>query len=421
VAPAWYGIGVDAVHLVAAGLWAGGIAALAVLRPTGGWRSSEPRILLARFTPVALAAFAATVVAGGLEAIAQLGSIQALFDTAYGRVLVAKMVLVALMLPLSALAWRLKRPHVRIEAALAAGVVAAAALLASFPAPPTAAARQAAEDAAATPSAGLPIAAELTMAGAAGSDLVGLSLSPGTPGVNRATVYVLPITGSALARGIAANIAVNGVYKALLPCGDTCRQATIDIQPGDILWVDVFGASGGEASFTIPTLPAPSGDALLTRLEAAMKALTAYQVSEVLNSGTVTIRSVYSSDAPDRTTWTINNTSQTIWIGTTLYTREAPGMPWHQQASPVDTVPSFVWDFFRPLTNTHVIGQQVLDGVPTTKVASFGNSQSTPIWFTFWIDAKGRVRQVAMDAPGHFMVDTYTSYDNPVQIVAPSG
>ena len=36
------------------------------------------------------------------------------------------------------------------------------------------------------------------MADAAGSDLVGLSLSPGTPGQNRATVYVLPITGSAL-------------------------------------------------------------------------------------------------------------------------------------------------------------------------------------------------------------------------------
>jgi copper transport protein len=419
--PAWYGVALDAVHLIAAGLWAGGIAALAVLRPPGGWRSSEARGLLARFTPVALAAFAATVVAGGLEAIAQLGSIQALFDTAYGRVLLVKMALVALMLPLSALAWRLKRPHVRIEAALAAGVVAAAALLASFPTPPTAAARHAAEDAASTPTAGLPTAGELTMAGAAGSDLVGLSLSPGTPGPNRATVYVLPITGSAQAQGLAANIAVNGVYQALLSCGSTCRQATIDIKPGDRVWVDVLNSVGGEAKFTIPSLPAPSGTAQLKKLEAAMNALTAYQVSEVLSSGTVTIHSVYSSDAPDRTTWTINNTSQTIWIGGILYTREAPGQPWHQQASPVDTVPSFVWDFFRPLTNAHVIGHEMLGGVPTTKVASFGNSQSTPIWFTFWIDAAGRVRQVAMDAPGHFMIDTYTSYDKPVQIAAPSG
>jgi Copper resistance protein D len=421
VVPSWYGIGLDAVHLVAAGLWAGGIAALAALRPPGGWRSSDARVMLARFTPVALAAFAATVVAGGLEAITQLGSIQALFGTAYGRVLLVKMALVALMLPLSAMAWRLKRPHVRIEAALAAGVVAAAALLSSFPTPPTAAARRVAEDAAATPTAGLPTAGELTMAGAAGSDLVGLSLSPGTPGPNRAIVYVLPIDGSAAARGVAANIAVNRSYTALVPCGDTCREATIDIKPGDQVWVDVLNRGGGEAQFTIPALPAPSGDALVSQFEAAMKGLTAYQVSEVLNSGTVTVHSSYSSDAPDRSTWTINNTGTTIWIGSTLYTQEAPGQPWHQQPSSPNTVPSFVWDFFRPLTNAHVIGQQVLDGVPTTKVASFGNSQSTPIWFTFWVDATGRVRQVAMDAPGHFMTDTYTSYDNPAQIVAPSG
>ena len=38
VVPSWYGIGLDAVHLIAAGLWAGGIAALAMLRPPGGWR-----------------------------------------------------------------------------------------------------------------------------------------------------------------------------------------------------------------------------------------------------------------------------------------------------------------------------------------------------------------------------------------------
>ncbi|HVC42794.1 MAG TPA: copper resistance protein CopC [Candidatus Saccharimonadales bacterium] len=421
VSPAWYGVGLDAVHLLAAGFWAGGIAALAVLRPPGGWRSSGARVLLARFTPVALGAFAATVVAGGLEAITQLGSIQALFGTAYGRVLLVKMALVALMLPLSAMAWRLKRPHVRVEAALAAGVVAAAALLASFPTPPTAAARKAAEDAAATPTAGLPRGDELTMAGAAGSDLVGLSLSPGTPGPNRATVYVLPVNGSAAAQGIAANIAVNGAYKALLPCGDTCRVATVDIQPGDTVWVDLLNSGGGEAVFTIPPLPAPSGDALLTQLDTAMKALTAYQVSEVLNSGTVTIHSVYSSVAPDRSTWTINNTGTTVWIGTTQYTQESPGQPWNQQTSPANAVPSFVWDYFKPLTNAHVIGRQVLDGVPTTVVASFGNSQATPIWFTFWIDATGRVRKVAMTAPGHFMVDTYTSYDKPVDIVAPVG
>ncbi len=425
VEPAWYGIGLDAVHLLAAGLWAGGIAALAVVRPPGGWRSSDARVLLARFTPFALGAFTVTIVAGGLEAITQLGSIQALFDTAYGRVLLVKMALVALMLPLSAMAWRLKRPHIRVEAALAAGVVAAAALLSSFPTPPTAAARQVAEDAASTPTAGLPAPDELTMAGAAGPVLVGLSLSPGLPGVNRATVYVLTIDGTAAARGIAANIAVNGVFKALLPCGDTCREATVSIEPGDKIWVDALdGASSGEAKFVIPSLPAPPADGLLTKLETAMKALTAYQYSEVLNPDTENIRGSYSLVAPDRMTWTVKNAGTVgtvVWIGTTQYIQNGPGQPWQQQTSPEAEVPYFVWDQVRPLTNAHVIGHQTLDGVPTTIVASFGNSQTTPIWFTFWIDATGRVRQLAMDAPGHFMTDTYTSYDKPVDIIAPTG
>jgi copper transport protein len=421
VDPAWYGIGLDAVHLLAAGLWAGGIAALAMLRPPGGWRSTEARVLLARFTPIALGAFAATVVAGGLEAITQLGSIQALFGTAYGRVLLVKMALVALMLPLSAMAWRLRRPHLRIEAALAASVVAAAALLSSFPTPPTTAARQAAEEAAATPTAGLPSGDELTLAGAAGSDLVGLSLSPGLPGANVATVYLLPVDGTSAARGLVANIIVNGVYKALIPCGDTCRRATIVIAPGDAVSVDVLNSGGGRAAFTIPSLPAPSGDPLLAKVEAAMNALTAYQYNEVLNPGTANIRGSYSLVAPDRMTWTVKNAGTVIYIGTTQYVQNGPGQRWQRQTSPAAVVPYFVWDQSRPLTNAHVIGQDVLDGVPTTMVASFGNPQATPIWFTFWIDSSGRVRQVAMDAPGHFMTDTYTSYDKPVDIVAPTG
>lgn len=57
VRPAWFGIGVDALHLLAAGLWAGGIMALALVRPPQGWRSEAGRLLLDRFTPVALPAF----------------------------------------------------------------------------------------------------------------------------------------------------------------------------------------------------------------------------------------------------------------------------------------------------------------------------------------------------------------------------
>jgi hypothetical protein len=43
------------------------------------------------------------------------------------------------------------------------------------------------------------------------------------------------------------------------------------------------------------------------------------------------------------------------------------------------------------------------------------------IWFKFWVDAGGRVRQVEMGAPGHFMTDHYVSFDAPENITAPAG
>jgi hypothetical protein len=88
--------------------------------------------------------------------------------------------------------------------------------------------------------------------------------------------------------------------------------------------------------------------------------------------------------------------------------------------TPNDVSTSFTWNFFTPLTNAHVLGEAMLDGVPTTMVATFGKAIGSPLWFTFWVDATGRVRQVAMDAQQHFMVDTYTSYNKPVVIVPPT-
>ena len=77
-----------------------------------------------------------------------------------------------------------------------------------------------------------------------------------------------------------------------------------------------------------------------------------------------------------------------IWIGTNMYLQNGPGRPWTRQTAPAATVPYFTWDEFTPLSNAHVIGQQTLDGVPTTIVATFGTSQATPVWFTFWIDSQ---------------------------------
>jgi len=418
--PGAYGIALNAVHLAAAGVWAGGVAALALTRPPDGWRSPEARLLLTRFSPPALAAFAVTVAAGALQAAGQLGSLSAFVQTGYGAVLLAKIVLVGLMLPLSLIAWRLRRLHLRAEAGIAAAVVAAAALLAAFPLPPTAAARQAAAAATAASPAGLPQPGQVTLGGNAGSVLVGLTLEPGQPGSNRVMVYLFPLQGANAAGALVANLTANGTTRPLTGCGSTCREATLSLSGDDELEVDVLGPAGGRATFTLPSLPAPSGDALISGMQSAMHGLRSYAASETLSSGIGSIHSEYASQAPDRSRWTVEQTSQTVSIGTTQYTREAQDQPWSKQTGlPPLTIPSFVWDYFQPLTNARVVGQTTVDGAAATGVAAFGSRSGTAIWFTFWIDGDGLVRRVDMHAPGHFMTDHYVRFNAPEDITAP--
>src|SRR5438132_6040425 len=358
VQPAWWGIGVDSVHLIAGGLWAGGIIGLATQRPPGGWRSRHALQLLIRFSPVALTAFAVTVAGGGLEAVLQLGSLGALFGTVYGRVLLAKMALVGFMLPLSFVAWRLRRPRPRIEAAIAGCVIAAAALLASFPLPPTEVADQLARQHSIPASQGIPHPGDVTLATNAGNVLVGISLEPGLPGANRVVVYLVPVEGNGAAAGLVANATVGATSLPLRNCGGSCRDATFNLYGSETLDVDVLNPGGGRATFAIPELPAPDGDAELSLMQEQMHHLMSYRVAETLTSGGPVVSSEYASVAPDRSVWAVNGVTNNIWIGSMQYTRVSADQPWQGNSSlPTNRVPAFVWDYFEPLTNAHIVGQ----------------------------------------------------------------
>lgn len=137
VNPFFAGYFVDLMHVIAAGQWAGGIAALAILRPPGGWRGEEGRELLRRFGGLALIAFAALAITGLIQAAEQLRQVSDLWTTAYGLVLAAKTAGALGMVAMSAVTWRRGVPLARAEAAVAIAVVAVSALLVAFPNTPT--------------------------------------------------------------------------------------------------------------------------------------------------------------------------------------------------------------------------------------------------------------------------------------------
>jgi len=100
-------IAVDVAHLLAAGVWVGGLPALALLLGLACQESgadARPYAVLAarRFSATALALVVVLVLSGAWNTWAQVGSVPGLLGTAHGRLLLAKLAVFAAMLALAA-------------------------------------------------------------------------------------------------------------------------------------------------------------------------------------------------------------------------------------------------------------------------------------------------------------------------------
>ncbi len=423
--PRWWGIVTEWAHLLSAALWAGGIVALATLRPTGGWRGDQGRALLDRFSPIALGAFSVTVATGIAGGIQEVGSLRALFTSAYGLVLLVKGFAVLLMAQLSILAWRRMVRSMRVEAAAAVVVIAAAALLAAFPLPPARVAEaESAVEAAAAASA-LLRPGDLTLGGHAGQVLVGLTIRPGEPGPDEVLLYLLPLEGEGAAAGLVSRLAVDGRDVPLQECGPTCRSAHSMLRLGDRIQVHVEGSQGGTASFLLPSLASPDGTGILGNMTLRMHELTSYREDETLSSGLAVVNAKYAFVAPDEMSQEVTESgsrSQVVWIGGTRYLKQSPQAPGQvEKGGPRLPVPAFIWDSFRPFLDARVVGSARVNHVPTTIVAFFGDSAGLPIWFRLWIDGHGLVHRTEMRAQGHFMDHRYYDFDDSIRIVPPTG
>jgi len=96
----------DAAHLLAVGVWLGGLVPLAFLLRAASRESgadARPRAVLAarRFSMAALVAMAVLIASGVVSALAQVETVAALLGTTHGRLLIAKL---ALLVPILALA-----------------------------------------------------------------------------------------------------------------------------------------------------------------------------------------------------------------------------------------------------------------------------------------------------------------------------
>ena len=120
------------LHLLAVAVWVGGLGAL-VLLGRMAWREVEPgdrpRLLsqlVRRFSRMAMVAVAVIVVTSVVNSIGAFASLSDLWDVAYGKVVAAKVVLLAVALALAAVhRWRTPKRLARAAAGAAPGAVAA--------------------------------------------------------------------------------------------------------------------------------------------------------------------------------------------------------------------------------------------------------------------------------------------------------
>lgn len=418
------GVIVNTVHLWTAGLWAGAILAMALHRPPDGWTGQQGRALLGEYWLIALSAFIVTVLTGSVRGLQELSSFSDLWSTSYGQTLTRKLAAVAAMVPLSVLAWWRHRVHARLEGGVALLVVISAATLAAYPVPPGRAGDEVAAEETATV-ASLPQEGDLTLARAAGDTVVGLSIRPGEPGINDVYVHLVPPRGSDEAGDLDVALAPPGAPNAPMETCDTaCRVATLPLDGGEQLDIEVSGPDGGSARFQVPSLPAPDGTELAAALTERMREVDRLRYDEVFGPVTPPITSSWEIVAPNR----IHGVSQQegeyyneiIRIEDRWWQRDGPDAVWEARSGPAVKSNRFIWDYDGK-TAARVVGEEVVDGTETQIVSFVVDRGDFPIWYRLWVDADDRVRRAEMRTQGHFMDHRYHDFDGEFTIEPPSG
>jgi putative copper export protein/methionine-rich copper-binding protein CopC len=106
----------DTLHVLGAGGWLGTLLVTVVagipvtLRGAPGARGREASALISAFSPVALFCAGLLVVTGVVAATLHLGSLGALWGSRYGQVLLVKLAVIAVLLVVAFINWRILRP-----------------------------------------------------------------------------------------------------------------------------------------------------------------------------------------------------------------------------------------------------------------------------------------------------------------------
>jgi len=434
----------DWTHLVAGAAWLGGIGlialvwgpALARIGPVR--RLAVAREVLVPFGRVALPAFMLVAATGLLSLLNQLGGFSALWETGYGRLLGAKILIVGAIAAASAVhALRLRpkllgpgtasdegseRRHWRLlrsEPLLGLGVVAVVAFLVTFPLPP----RQLGEADEARAGAPAcdpfplprPAADELPVAAGAGSHLVAAWVRR-EPTAVRGVVRVIDTRGRPERRP----------YRVLgastRGCGAGCQRFRL---PADEPLQVTVPERGRNHTATLPTRWKAGSNSrarrLLARAQETMRRLRSVREVEEVTSGPGSYaRTVYRLRAPDRMALRTDRGVRTVIARRRRWFR-TEDTPW-QVGSYGSGLPFRTRTFFRWTTYGRSVRLLRLRRGGDRRVAELAlMDEGTPVWSRLTVELDtGRVLSEQQATKGHFIRARFERFNRPTTIALPN-
>jgi copper transport protein len=426
----WWSAPADAVHLLGASVWIGGLLALAVALPRAA-RTLEPMArgrlfaaTAARFSTVALASVVVLGGTGLARALRELSAVSQLWSTSYGRTLLVKTGLLAALVLLGArnryrLVPRLRaatgrnpaalrvfaglRRSVAVELCLLAAVVGAVSLLTELPPGRNARAAPAARASATRPPK-LPPSGGVVLAREDGDRAVALSVRRADGQLSLVATILSP-NGFGF-DGLPVQFAAGGRVATGASCGAGCYSASLAAPRARA--VDVV-VSGRRIRF--PVYSAPPAAGLVIRAGRVFNSLRSLVYEESLASSPRNrVVTRFEIVAPDRLAYRIKGGQQAVVIGAHRWDR-SPGGRWVPSAQSSLHLPAAPWSIIR---DARLIGR-----TPRLWRVAFLDP-TVPAWFEITLDRRTlRTLDVHMTATAHFMHDRYLRFNSPLKIAPP--
>jgi copper transport protein len=459
----------DWLHLICVSLWVGGLfhflAALMTLWRAAPAETGTPWLawMVPHFSTIALPSAAMIALTGLYNSLLQVPTLEALVSTAYGATLAVKVALFDLMIALGAINWLFISPRLRraaravpaepaprlasgfrltvaAEVLLGVGAIFLAGLLTLEPParslaqnPPAPVAILGPQQPAAT-----------VLRGSAAPDVqVALTLKPATETPGDFDVYLTDLRSNApITNTLRVMLQFTlldqdvGVTTQIAPSkgdGHYVTQGNFITLPG--LWrlrVVVRRAGVEDVSAEFPfyrsadsasdTHGDPQAIQWLRQSDEAMNQLHSLRSVQALTDGAGGLLvTEFEYRAPDAVHLTSQTGEESIALGPVQYDRDQSGQWTQRQRAEPFVFPKF--DMAGQATNAQLGRQETLNGEPA-QVVRFKLPDVTRSGFQYaeWISTKDqRLLQLAMAAPSHYMMQTYTDYDSPqISVAAPA-